>query len=143
MSGLGSCTKDELDVIPDVIIDFYIDLTDPLFFDLNAIANHVLIDRNTNNWGYTAAGFDDNGIIVYRAQADEFMAYDRTCPYDYAVKGSSIQVDVDGIYAVCPECDSHFALPSFGSPTSGPSNYPLKLYKTSFTGQFVHVYNNY
>jgi len=139
---LGSCNKEKLDVIPDVVVDFYIDLNDPVFFDLNAIGNHVLVDKTTNNLGYVAAGFDDNGIIVYRSQLDEFLAYDRTCPYDYAIKGLSIAVDVDGIYAECPECGSLFALPSFGSPSSGPSNYPLKVYKTSFSGQFVHVYNN-
>ncbi|MGM0463492.1 MAG: Rieske (2Fe-2S) protein [Bacteroidota bacterium] len=138
---LSSCKKQKNDVIPDVTVDFYIDLTDPEFFDLNAIGNHVLVNYNTNNLGYKASGYDNNGIIVYRSQTDEFIALDRTCPHDYVLDGTSIAVNVDGIYAECPLCKSTYALPSFGTPTSGPSKYPLKMYRTSFTGQFVHVTN--
>ncbi len=136
-----SCNKEENDVIPNVIVDFYIDLNDPVFFDLNAIGNHVLVNASTNNMGIYAAGYDNNGIIIYRAQADEFLAYDRTCPHDYAINNQSIAVNIDGIYAECPVCKTLFALPSFGTPTSGPSKYPLKVYRTSFNGQFIHVYN--
>ncbi|MFP4489212.1 MAG: Rieske (2Fe-2S) protein [Bacteroidales bacterium] len=138
---LSSCKKQNNDVIPDVTVDFYIDLTDPVFFDLNAIGNHVLVNYNTNNLGYKASGYDNNGIIIYRSQTDEFIALDRTCPHDYVLNGTSIAVNVDGIYAECPLCKSTYALPSFGTPTSGPSKYPLKMYRTSFTGQFVHVTN--
>ncbi|MDZ7738309.1 MAG: hypothetical protein U5K32_04385 [Bacteroidales bacterium] len=138
---LSSCNKQKNDVIPDVTVDFYIDLTDPVFFDLNAIGNHVLVNYNTNNLGYKASGYDNNGIIIYRSQTDEFIALDRTCPHDYVLDGSSIAVNVDGIYAECPVCKSTYALPSFGTPTSGPSKYPLKMYRTNFNGQFVHVTN--
>jgi len=136
-----SCHKEENDVIPDVLVDFYIDLNDPEFFVLNAIGNHVMVNSNTNNLGYRASGFDNNGIIIYRAQADEFIALDRTCPHDYQLDGASIAVDVEGIYAECPLCASTYALPSFGTPSSGPSRYPLKMYRTRFDGQFVHVTN--
>ncbi|MBS0010386.1 MAG: hypothetical protein KFF49_03195 [Bacteroidales bacterium] len=137
----SSCHREKYDVIPDVLVDFYIDLTDPEFFDLNAIGNFVLIDSSTNNMGYKAAGYDGNGIIVYRAQPDEFIALDRTCPHDYVLDRTSIAVEVDGIYAECPLCGSSFALPSYGTPSSGPSQYPLKIYRARFTGQFVHVSN--
>ncbi len=138
---LSSCNKQKNDVIPDVTVDFYIDLTDPVFFELNAIGNYVLVNYNTNNLGYKASGYDNNGIIIYRSQTDEFIALDRTCPHDYVLDGSSIAVNVDGIYAECPLCNSTYALPSFGTPTSGPSKYPLKMYRTNFNGQFVHVTN--
>lgn len=136
-----ACHNEENDVIPDVLVDFYIDLNDPEFFNLNAIGNFILVNSSTNNLGYRASGYDNNGIIVYRAQVDEFIALDRTCPHDYSLDGTSIAVTVDGIYAECPVCASQYALPSYGTPTSGPSRYPLKMYKTSFNGQFVHVTN--
>jgi nitrite reductase/ring-hydroxylating ferredoxin subunit len=136
-----SCNKEENDVIPDVLVDFYIDLNDPEFFSLNAIGNYVLVNSSTNNLGYKASGYDNNGIIIYRAQDDEFIALDRTCPHDYVLDGTSVAVDVDGIYAECPLCNSTYALPSYGTPTSGPSKYPLKMYRTSLNGQFVHVTN--
>jgi len=72
---------------------------------------------------------------------DEFDAYDRTCPYDFAVNGKSIKVNIDGIFAVCPECGTTYALPSFGTPYSGVGRYPLKNYKTTFNGQIVHVWH--
>ncbi len=139
-----SCNKEGNNIIPEVYVDFTINLgTDPQFFDLSAVGNYALIDENTNNWGVSAAGFDGNGIIVFHSSLDEFFAYDRTCPYDYAINGLSVAVNVDEdlINVICPQCSSKYSLFSFGTPVSGPSKYPLKMYKTSFNGQFIHVYN--
>ena len=138
---LNSCKKSKNDVIPDVYVDFYLNLGDPEFFDLNAIGNAKIITSSTNNWGSDAAGYGGNGIIVYRSTLDEFYAYDRTCPYDFAVNGKSIKVNIDGIFAVCPECGTTYALPSYGTPYSGVGRYPLKNYKTIFNGQIVHVWH--
>ena len=140
---IPSCSKDKNDVIPDVYIDFYISLYDPLFFSLTAPLNYAYVNASTNNMGAKAAGYDNNGIIIFRSQENEFLAYDRTCPHDYAANGISVRLDVeDMIYAVCPECKSKYALPNFGSPLSGSvSKYPLKNYKTSFDGLNVHVWN--
>jgi nitrite reductase/ring-hydroxylating ferredoxin subunit len=137
-----SCNKEKYDVIPDVYVDFTIDLYDVEFSNLNAIGNYAYIDARTNNWGQSAAGYDGNGIIVYSNTLDTFAAYDRTCPHDYAVNGKSIKVNTDFTLAVCPECGTSFALTANGTPASGPSQYPLKNYKTSFDGRFVHVWNN-
>jgi nitrite reductase/ring-hydroxylating ferredoxin subunit len=138
---LKGCERDKNDVIPDVYVDFYLDLTDPEFFPLTAVGNFVIVTSATNNIGADAAGFSGNGIIVYRSMIDEFNAYDRTCPHDYATNGTSIRVNADGIYAVCPDCGTNYALPSFGTPTSGPGRYPLKNYRTSFDGRFIRVWN--
>ena len=138
----GSCSKEKYDVIPDVYLNFIIDLYDTDFTNLNAIGNFVYINAATNNWGQSAAGYDGNGIIVYSNTLDSFAAYDRTCPYDFAVNGLSIKLNVDFILAVCPKCGTSYALTSNGTPTSGPGQYPLKNYKTSFDGRFVHVWNN-
>jgi hypothetical protein len=142
---LTSCKKNKNDVIPDVYIDFYISLNDPEFFDLNAIGNSVIITSQTNNIGRYAAGYDNNGIIIYRAgdlPPYEFYAYDRTCPHDFAVNGKSVKLNPDGIFAVCPECGTKYALPSFGTPYSGIGKYPLKNYKTSFNGLILYVWNH-
>jgi nitrite reductase/ring-hydroxylating ferredoxin subunit len=138
-----SCQKEKNDVIPDVYIDFYISLSDPQFFDLTAPLNFEYVSSATNNMGDRAAGYDNNGIIIFRAQENEFFAYDRTCPYDYFVNGKSIKVNgVDMIYAVCPDCGTKYALPNYGTPLSGfVGRYPLKNYKTAFDGLNVHVWN--
>ena len=141
---LSSCNKKN-DVIPDVIVDFTIDLNDPEFVNLNAMGGAVIIDSKTNNWGIYSAGYNYNGIIVY-AGVDEFFAYDRTCPHDYVVNEMSVKINLDlssSIYAVCPECSTKYALPAFGTPASGIGRYPLKNYKTSFDGRWVRVWNRF
>lgn len=142
---LSSCKKSKNDVIPDVYVDFTLDLTDPEFINLNAVGGTVTVNENTNNFGQRAAGFAGNGIIVH-AGVDEFFAYDRTCPHDYAENGSAVRINVDNtitLYAVCPECKTKYGLPVNGTPAEGISRYPLKNYKTSFDGRRVRVWNNY
>lgn len=137
-----ACEKDE-NVIPDVYVNFYIDLGDPEFYELNAITNHIIVTAATNNLGPDAAGFAGSGIIIYHAQPGEFYAFDRTCPHDYANGQVVTKVNVDGIYAICPECETNYALPSFGAPTSGPGRHQLKNYRTSFDGySIIRVWNN-
>jgi hypothetical protein len=142
---LGSCNKKN-DVIPDVDVDFYIRLTDPQFTMLNAFGNAALISRNTNNIGRLAAGYDNNGIIIFSWVDFEFYAYDRTCPHDYELNQKSIAVDIDpsnSMNAICPECGTNYSLGAGGTPSGGIGRYPLKPYKTTFDGVNIHVWNNY
>ena len=138
---LASCHKNENDVIPDVYVNFTIDLLDPEFVSLSVIDACDTVDAQTNNWGSRSAGYDNNGIIIYRGPED-FYAYDRTCPHDFAVNGLSIKVKTGFAVAVCPHCGTTYALSVFGIPASGIGKYSLKNYKTSFDGErFVRVWN--
>jgi nitrite reductase/ring-hydroxylating ferredoxin subunit len=136
----SSCNKNN-DVIPDVRVDFYLNLNDPEFVTLSAIGNHVIVTSLTNNLGSLAAGFNNNGIVVYASGIDEFSAFDRTCPHDYALDGSSVKVNIDFTIAICPKCGTSYALSAGGVPISGPGKYPLKNYRTSFDGRSVRVWN--
>jgi nitrite reductase/ring-hydroxylating ferredoxin subunit len=141
-ASLSSCSKEKYDVIPDVYVSFTMDIqTDIEFASLTVFGNHVIVTSRTNNWGINSAGYNNNGIIVFRLQ-DEFKAYDRTCPHDYEVNGTSIKVNVDFIDAVCPSCSTRYSLSANGTPISGVSRYPLKNYKTSFDGRYLSVWNN-
>lgn len=121
-------------------MNFSIRLDDPKFTDLNAIGNSVLI--NSDYAGRSSAGYDYNGIIIYRMSESEFYAFDRTCPFDI---DKSISVELENSsdpVAVCPECGSEYVLPSIGFPTEkGPSKVPLKQYNTDFNGVTISVYN--
>ncbi|MFZ0472067.1 MAG: hypothetical protein WAL94_05590 [Bacteroidales bacterium] len=140
-----SCDKEKNDVIPDVYTDFYVDLvSDPYFFDLaSSLAYGMYVSSATNNWGVKSAGYDDNGIIIFHLMPDEYYAYDRTCPHCYVVNSLSKAVIIDVIDAVCPQCSTHYALASFGTPSSGPGQYPLKNYNAALSGQYLHVWNSY
>ena len=138
----ASCENNKNDVIPNVYTDFTMDISnDILFRDLTSIGNSVIVNYLTNNWGYRSAGYDSSGIIVYRADLDQFYAYDRTCPYDYEVNNKTVKVNVDFTQAICPVCSTYYSLAAGGQPVSGPSRYPLKNYKTSFYGDNVRVWN--
>lgn len=137
---LSSCNK-ENDVIPDVYVDFTLDINDPQFVDLASVGNHAIVTSQTNNWGSEAAGYNYNGIIVYTSGINVFNAYDRTCPHEYSVDGSSVKIDIDFTIGICPQCSTIYALSAGGVAYSGPGKYPLKNYKTSFDGRFVHVWN--
>ena len=141
-----SCNRDKFHPVPDVYVDFYIDLiSDPEFFDLTTLTGSVLISSETNNWGSKAAGYDNNGIIVYHATNDpgyEYFACDRTCPHCLVTNAESVAVNLDFTTAVCPRCSTLYMLPSFGTPYSGPGRYPLKNYRAQLSGQFLHVWNS-
>ena len=47
---MGSCTKAKNDVIPDVYVNFTLDINDPEFVNLSAIGSDT-VDAKTNNWG--------------------------------------------------------------------------------------------
>jgi len=137
-----SCERNKNDVIPDVYVEFTIDIFD--YQALESIAGSVVVDENDMRIidREYAGGFDGNGIIIYRSMENEFMAYDRTCPHDYAVNGLSIKVNVDFTRAVCPKCSTYYELFSFGTPSDGPGQYPLKNYRTHFDGRYLRVWNN-
>jgi nitrite reductase/ring-hydroxylating ferredoxin subunit len=140
---LVSCKRNNNDIIPDVVVDFTLDILD--YPVLEAVTGSSVIDKNDiriSDRRY-AGGYDDNGIIIYRSMTDEFLAYDRTCPHDYAVNGQSIKVNIDFTQAICPKCSTHYELFSFGTPSSGPGQYPLKNYKTRFDGRYLRVWNDY
>jgi hypothetical protein len=142
-----ACMMEKNDVIPDIIVDFNINFSDPEFFDFfqNPGSSFLINQSHTYLYpGIGTGGFDNNGIILYNTGMDDFeyCAYDRTCPHCYATKSLSVAVTVTGVYAECPGCGTSYALPSFGTPTAaGPGQYPLKNYHTGITGAALHVWN--
>ncbi len=136
-----SCRPGDKDVIPDVHIDFTIDLQDPDFSNLMVAGSFDTIDSKTRNWGQRAAGFNGNGIIIYTG-IDGFHAFDRTCPFDYAVSNLSIKVKVDYSGASCPVCGTRYVLAAFGVPVSGSKTYSLKNYHANLeSDRYLRIWN--
>ena len=139
---LNSCNKDKNDVIPYTYVSFTLNLDDPEFVNLNSTFGSVIVNSSTNNWKYSG-GFNNNGIIIFNG-GGQFYAYDRTCPYDYAINNiNNARVNiVDLIYAECPICKTRYVLANFGNPTSDTiGRYPLKNYRTTIYGNSVIVSN--
>lgn len=140
---LYSCENERNDVIPDVYVDFTMDLEDypALTTTLGAVTvgkNDLRIPKREY-----AGGFNGNGIIIINT-SDEyipFYAYDRTCPHDYSIDQSSIKVNLDFVQAICPKCSTVYELAGGGYPISGPGRYQLKNYKTQYIDRFLRVWN--
>ncbi len=137
---LWACKTEENQRIPNVFVDFTINLSDPMFNDLAVAGNAVVVDKNYA--GTASAGYNDHGIIIYRASESEFFAFDRTCPFEERLDQAVVLKNTGDIAPECPACHSKYVLPNYGYPSSdSPSRYPLKRYRTSFDGRIVHVYN--
>lgn len=135
-----TCTKKKEEIIPNTYVNFTIRLDDPKFTDLHAIGNSIIV--TSEYAGRSSAGYDYNGIIVYRFSEDEFYAFDLTCPFNIDKSISVTTENASDPIAKCPECSSEYVLPSLAFPTEkGPSGIPLKQYNTNFDGVTISVYN--
>lgn len=114
--------------IPNVKVNFTIFPDDVQYYKLNFIGGYE----------YFTGGVA--GIIVYRIDYQTFVAYDRACPYDWENADSWLVVDESGIMITDPECGTRFNILD-GSVIDGPSQYPLKYYKTNYDGRRLRIYN--
>jgi nitrite reductase/ring-hydroxylating ferredoxin subunit len=122
------CKKDKTDEIPYVYVNFYINPTSTQYLDLNNIGGYV----------YVTGGV--RGIIIYHRSVDEFLAYERNCPYQPSNDCAQVEVDNSGIMTVDSCCGSKFLLTD-GSVSNGPATRSLKTYQTSYDGTTLHVFN--
>ena len=93
---------------------------------------------NTMGYKYVNAGY--RGIVVFRMSQDQFMVYERCCPFDPDKAGAKITVDQSSITCIDSVCMSKFILTD-GTPYGGPSPYPLMQYHWSYDGDVLYIYN--
>lgn len=125
-----SCGKnDNPDNAPIVPVDVYINMSLPQYQSLNV----------PGGWAYANGGV--KGILVYRRDQTEFVAYDRNCTYQGQNSCGAVEVDSSNILADC-NCDGSVYNIYDGSVTQGPATLPLRAYNTYFDGNFtLRVYN--
>ena len=125
-----SCRDKKTDPIPYAYVNIYIDPNSTLYSHLNVIGGYE----------YLTASQPSRGIIVYRMAMDEFVAFERTCPYDPKASCSRIQVEASATTAIDSCCMSRFILLD-GSPFSGPATISMKQYRTYYDGNLLHIFN--
>jgi hypothetical protein len=146
----ANCKKDAKNVSNQdfflaVNVDFYINLDLPLNADLNF----------PNGYAYqTGYGYRNRGVIVYNtgfSGPDQYVAFDRSCPYKVDSSCSIVSVDSSTLYYRCgqftgsggkftPCCNSRF-IAGNGSQVSGPADRGLKQYYVSVFGRQLRVTN--
>jgi nitrite reductase/ring-hydroxylating ferredoxin subunit len=93
-----------------------------------------------NNMGYKYVNAGYRGIVVFRISQDQFMVYERCCPFDPEKTGAKITVDPSNITCVDSVCMSKFILTD-GTPYDGPSPYALMQYHWNYNGDALYISN--
>jgi len=128
LSSWGCNEKVEHPSIPNVSVNVQLDISSTLYIELSTIGGYV----------YLTGGY--KGLIVYRVSPDDFVAYDRACPFDPTAECARITMDPSGITLTDSCCKSNFSVLD-GSIIKGPATQPLKRYNTQFDGQILHIWN--
>lgn len=90
--------------------------------------------------GYVTTSGGYRGLIIYRPFSDQFMVFERTCPYDPLEDNARVIVEDNGVIAVDTVCGSRFLLTD-GSPIEGPARRALKQYRSRYDGYSLQVSN--
>lgn len=137
-----ACSKTYKSSIPSYEVYLELDLT---YQDkaLKAMQAYKIYDQSNIDQAIERTGF--GGVLVYHGLSsdgtDAYYAFDAACPHE-ASRNIRVEVDEDGLYAVCPECNSRFELINgFGNPVSGPAEYNLKPYQVFVEGNKIYVRN--
>lgn len=129
LSSAWSCGKTvEHPSIPNVAVNIQMDISSTMYVELSTIGG----------WVYITGGY--KGIVVYRVSPDEFVAYDRACPFNPTLPCERITMDPSGITMTDSCCSSNFSVLD-GSIIRGPATIPLKRYNTQFDGQILRIWN--
>ena len=120
--------KNQYEGIPDVNVNVFINIQNPQYQNLSGMGS----------WSYVEGG--SKGIIVFNSDMENFMAYERHCPYAPENECSKVSVDQTNLFAIDTCCSTKYQLLD-GSVIDGPGSLPLKRYNTSFDGNIIHIWN--
>ena len=127
LSSCGDSGPDAQPAIPTAIVNEVINLSTvqaaPLRFD--------------NGYLYLNAGV--RGIVVIRQSAQQYLAFERNCPYQPYNACAKVSMDCSGFFLADSCCSSRFDLR--GQLTSGPATRPLRQYGTSLSGNLLYISN--
>ncbi|OQY00788.1 MAG: hypothetical protein B6I20_08245 [Bacteroidetes bacterium 4572_117] len=118
--------------IPQVYVNFLIQLNDPTFLPLSPVGGSVYIPHEGNK-----------GIIVIQSGYQEFSAYDATCTHDPENEWGRVQIEDNGIFAIDTLCGSQFSLVMGGVVTHGPAGLGLVQYAIDYNAnmQTLRIHN--
>lgn len=113
--------------IPYIPVDFEINLNLPAYQPLTAVSGWITVSGGSR------------GIIIYRLNLDEFIAYDRHSTYNV---DAACQVDLgeDNILITDPCSGSQWVVTD-GSVATGPAELPLQRYQTFWSPPILRIVN--
>lgn len=133
---LTNCQKDAYSPLPHVEVNIRIFPNSLTYNNLNS----------PGGFEYLTANSPSRGIIVYRIDQSNFVAFERTCPHDPDACCENLQcsrliIEDDSPFFILDPCCGSIYLILDGSNVSGPSQYRLKQYYTSFDGNTLRIFD--
>jgi hypothetical protein len=123
-----SCNNNNANtVIPNIYVDVLINIQEPSSFALQPLGGYL----------YHPGG--SGGLIVYHAEPDKFVCFDRHSTFNPS-GFCSVNVDSSGFKLVDTCSTSEFSIFD-GSVIKGPATIPLKQYITTFDGTYIQISN--
>lgn len=129
-----ACSKDNVELIPNVRFNAEIDLDAPQYIGKNPFI-------------VKPGGFNRvvgvQGVVVWRVSSYQYNAFDLMCTHQHKSPGFFYtEMAENNGYMICPECGSQFEIISeYGSVVEGPAQRPLKKYQTSVNGSILRIWN--
>lgn len=134
LSALSSCDTNlnQISPIPSVPVSYTLHILRDAP-QLMTPGNSIAITEPNKQGQYIGYG----GLLICYGLDDKYYAFDLSCPHEHR---RDVRVEVDMIFATCPECGSQFDV-GFGSGfcNKGESKYPLKRYTVTRTGDYLRV----
>ena len=122
-----ACDNENYD-FPQVDVSLFLYMNNPEFFDVGV----------PTGWMYLNGGV--GGILLYRKNLEEFIAYDRASTFNPTSK-CQVTVDENDNTTINDPCsESQFSITD-GSVIQGPANQPLKRYNTAYNGNNLSIFN--
>lgn len=121
-----SCENENYN-FPQVDVNIYLYINNPEFFNV----------ETPGGWMYLNGGV--GGILLYRKNLNEFIAYDRASTFNPTSK-CQVTVGNDNIIINDPCSESQFLITD-GSVIQGPANQPLKRYNTIYNNLNLSIFN--
>jgi nitrite reductase/ring-hydroxylating ferredoxin subunit len=88
--------------------------------------------------GYKYIEGGSHGIILYRADDNTYVAFERACPYHPYDENATVDVDMSGLYMIDSACKSNFSFPD-GTPTAGPARRAMWMYRVTIQGTTLTI----
>ena len=124
---LISCDNENYN-FPQVDVNLFLYTNNPEFFDVEI----------PGGWMYLNGGI--GGILLYRKNLDEFIAYDRASTFN-PISKCQVNVDEQDNIIINDPCSESQFLITDGSVIQGPANQPLKRYNTIYDGNNLSIFN--
>jgi len=118
--------------VPEVYVNYTIQLSDPNFLPLTAVGGSIYIPYVGNK-----------GIIVVQSNFEEFLAYDATCTYDPMHEWGRVMIEPNNILAKDTVCGSQYSLMLNGIVNDGPAGLSLMQYVVDYNANLatLHIHN--